>query len=172
MKKLLFTLMLLPIISVAAPTTTITFSNLLPVSRSIDQAKPGCVTSTPGYIFNVTMSGWNLSNSTCTATNLFSNAGSLTAGQRAPRGNAQTWMSPVVSGSTFSLSGLKIKNYGLNNTLYLDTITPEGTIYTTVIAPSMTSITVDPTAIEFSNLTGISIRSTNNRFDITNIIVQ
>ena len=61
---------------------------------------------------------------------------------------------------------------GLNNTLYLDTITPEGTIYTTVIAPSMTSITVDPTAIEFSNLTGISIRSTNNRFDITNIIVQ
>lgn len=171
MKKLLFTLLLLPVLSVAAP-LTIKFNNSLPVSRSTDQAKPGCVTSTPGYIFNVTMSGWNLSKSTCTAANLFPNAGYLTAGQRAPKGNAQTWMTPVINGSTFSLSGLKIKNYGLNNTLYLDTITAEGTVYTTVIAASMTSISVDPSAVEFSKLTGISIRSTNNRFDITNIIVQ
>ncbi len=171
MKKLLFALLLLPVITVAAP-LTITFNKSLPVSRSTDQSKPGCETSTQGYIFDVTMAGWNLSTSTCTAANLFPNQGYLTAGQRAPRGNAQTWMSPVMNGSTFSLAGLKIKNYGATNTLYLDTVTAEGTITTTVIAPSMTTITFDPATIGFSNITGLSIHSTNNRFDITNIIVQ
>jgi hypothetical protein len=173
MKKLLFALLLssLPVITIAAP-LTITFSKSLPVSKTTDQTKPGCETSTQGYIFDVTMTGWNLPTSTCTATNLFSNPGYLTAGQRAPRASAQTWMSPVIIGSKFSLVSLKIKNYSSTNTLYLDTITAEGTIYTTVIAPSITSIGFDPTATEFSNLTGISLRSTNNRFDITNIVVQ
>ena len=72
--------------------------------------KPGCETSTQGYIFDVTMLGWNLSTSTCTATNLFSNPGYLTTGQYAPRSRGQFWMAHS-AGATFALLGFKIKNY-------------------------------------------------------------
>jgi hypothetical protein len=171
MKKILFALLLLPVIAVASP-LDITFNKSLLVSRSTDQSKPGCEISTQGYLFDVTMLGWNLATSTCTANNLFSTLGYLTTGQRAPKGTGQLWMTPVIAGTTFSLAGITIKNYGSTNTLYLETITAEGTTTITVIAPSMKTVSFDPTAPGFSNLTEISIRSTNNRFDITNINVQ
>jgi hypothetical protein len=165
MKNLLFALLLLPVMATASE--PISFNKLLTVTRNSPYG--GCETSTQGYIFDVTMAGWNLSSSTCTATNLFSNTGYLTTGQRAPRGAGQMWMTPIINGTTFSLLGFTIKNYGLTNTLYLDTTTAEGSVITTVIAPSMTIIEFDPTASGFSNITGLSIRSTNNRFDIKNI---
>jgi hypothetical protein len=170
MKKLLVALLLSPVIAVADP-VTITFNNKLPITKSSDLTKPGCQTSTQGYFFNVTMAGWNSPSSTCTATNLFSNPGYVTAGQRAPRGSAQTWISPI-NGSTFSFAGFKIKNYSSTNTLYVDTFSADGSVYTTVIPATMTSVTFEPTAVEFSNLTSVSIHSTNNRFDVTNVMVQ
>jgi len=104
MKKLLFALLFFPIPAFADP-LTITFNNSLPVSKSSDSYnKPGCETSTQGYIFDVTMLGWNLSTSTCTATNLFSNPGYLTTGQYAPRSRGQFWMAHS-AGATFALLG-------------------------------------------------------------------
>jgi len=169
MKKLLFALLFFPILAFADP-LTITFNNSLPVSKSSDSYnKPGCETSTQGYIFDVTMLGWNLSTSTCTATNLFSNPGYLTTGQYAPRSRGQFWMAHS-AGATFALLGFKIKNYGTTNTLYLDTTDSAGITTTTVLPPSVTVVGFDP--VTFPALTAVSIRSTNNRFDITNIIVQ
>jgi hypothetical protein len=168
MKNLLFALLLLPVMATAAE--PITFNRLLTVTRNSPYG--GCETSTQGFIFDVTMAGWNLSSSTCTATNLFSNTGYLTTGQRAPRGAGQMWMTPIINGTPFTLVGFTIKNYGLSNALYLDTTTADGTVITTVIAPSTTSITFDPTAPGFSGILGLSIRSTNNRFDIKNISVR
>lgn len=172
MKKLLFTLLLLPSMVFAAP-VTINFSKSLQVSRS--QVNPGCRISTAGYDFDVTMSGYNLIKSTCTATNLFPVSGYLTTGQRAPNGSGQLWLSPAIANTTFSLLGFTIKNYGVlkGNTLYLDTTTTiDGAEVTTTVAipDSTASISFEPTA--HANLTKVSIRSTNNRFDITNIIVQ
>lgn len=152
--------------AVATP-LTITFNSSLPISKSTDLTKPGCETSTQGYTFDATMLGWNLGKSTCTATNLFSNPGYLTTGQYAPRAAGQFWMTPPV-GTTFALLGFKIKNYGTTNTLHLDTTDATGVVTTTVIAGSVSSITFTG----LSNLTAVSIRSTNNRFDITNISVQ
>jgi hypothetical protein len=176
MKKLLFALLLLPVMATASP-LTITFNKLLLVTRNSPYG--GCETSTQGYTFDVTMLGWNLSPSSCTATNLFptkiinTDNYYLTTGQRAPRGAGQMWMTPTISGTTFSLLGFTIKNYGLStNTLYLDTTTTEGAVITTVIAPSTTSVTFDPAAPGFSGVTKLSIRSTNNRFDITNINIR
>jgi hypothetical protein len=171
MKKILFALLLLPVIAVASP-LTITFNKSLSVSKSTNQSKSGCEISTQGYLFDVTMLGWNLASSTCTANNLFPTSGYLTTGQRTPKGSGQLWITPVLNGTKFSLASITIKNYGSTNTLYLETTTAEGTVTTTVIAPSMTTISFDPTAPGFSNLSEISIRSTNNRFDITKIDVQ
>lgn len=174
MKKLILALFLSvsTMASVMASASTITFSNTLPITKSTDAAKPGCQVSTQNYIFDVTMLGWNLSTSTCTKTNLFSNPGYITAGQRAARSYAQFWMTPVVIGNTFSLSGFTIKNYSSSNILYLDSYAADGTVYTTVIPASATSVTFNNTSPEFKTLTSFSIRSTNNRFDVTNIIVQ
>ena len=167
MRKLLFLLLFLSISAAFASTTTITFNSSLPITKSADITKPGCETYVDGFTFDVTMLGWNLSSSTCTATNLFSNPTYLTTGQMAPRARGQFWMTPPV-GTTFQLLGFKIKNYGTTNSLYLDTTDSAGIVTTTVLPPSMT-------VVGFSgliDLTAVSIRSTNNRFDITNIVVQ
>jgi hypothetical protein len=166
MRKLLFALLYLPILAVANP-LTITFNSSLPVSKSTDMTKPGCETYTQGYTFDVTMLGWNLSSSSCKVTNLFSNPSYLTTGQMAPRASGRFWMAPPVN-TTFQLLGFKIKNYGTTNILYLDTTDSTGVITTTVLPASVTVVGFSG----LSNLTAASIRSTNNRFDITNIIVQ
>ena len=60
MKKLLFALLLLPVMATASP-LTITFNKLLLVTRNSPYG--GCETSTQGYTFDVTMLGWNLGSS-------------------------------------------------------------------------------------------------------------
>lgn len=189
MKKLVFALIMLLAVSsatfgkdrskqVSTPTvqTTIvqpiTFSNTLPVSKSNDITKPGCQTSTSDYIFNVTMLGWNSPTSTCTSANVFPVQGYLTSGQRASRSFAQAWFQLTTVGKLFSLSGITFKNYGSGNILYVDTTKSDGTTYTTTIPASTVGITFNTTLPEFSSLASVSIRSTNNRFDITNLIVK
>lgn len=163
---------LLGLFSIVANATTVTFPNTVPITKSTDSSKPGCQVSTQGYIVDVSMLGWNSSPSTCTATNLFSNPGYITAGQRAARSYAQFWMTPVTVGGTFTLAGFTIKNYSTSNTIYLDTFAADGTVYTAVIPATTTSITFDTTLAEFKNLLYFSIRSTNNRFAVTNVKVQ
>ena len=166
MKKLTSSLCLsLAAFAASAQPLNISFNNSLPVGRSA--AYPGCETSAYGYTFDVTMLGYNLSKSTCTAANLFPITGYLTTGQMAPRGRGQLWMT-APAGTTFELVNFTIKNYSATNALYLDTTDAFGATNTTVLSP----IGVGSKLYQFSGLTNLasmSIRSTNNRFDITAI---
>jgi hypothetical protein len=173
MKNLLFALLLLPVMAIASP-LPITFDPSLFVTKN--SLYRGCEISTQGYTFDVTMLGWNLYSSTCTTTNLFPKINGtvyLRTGQIGTQKSAgQMWMTPTIQGSTFSLVGFTIQNYGSTNTLYLDTTTTEGHVITTVLPASTNSITFNPIAPGISGITGLSIRSTNNKFDITNISVK
>lgn len=166
LKKLILTACLsLASISAFAQPINISFNNSLPVSRSASY--PGCATSAYGYAFDVTMLGYNLSNSSCTAANLFPLSGYLTTGQMAPRGRGQLWMA-APTGTKFDLVNFTIKNYSTTNTLYLDTTDEFGITSTTTLSPTA----VGAKLYQFTglaNLTALSIRSTNNRFDITAI---
>jgi hypothetical protein len=165
MNKLLFSMLFIPVLGIAEP-INITFNNSLPVTVSDPANFFGCHTSSYNYAFDVTMMGYNYNPSTCTQTNLFPNAGYLTAGQWGPRGPARMNMN-APAGVTFELVNFIVKNYGNVNTLYLDTTDSFGNVSTRVLKAS-----IGAKLYSFSGLTdlvGYTLRSTNARFDITAI---
>ena len=169
MKKLPAALVLsLAAFGASAQPLNISFSNNLPVSRA--SQFPGCETSAHSYVFDVTMLGYNLSKSTCTAANLFPVAGYLTAGKAGTsRAVGATILMTAPAGVTFELVNFTVNDYGLNNTLYLDTTDSLGHTSTQTL-----NTVAGVHLYQFTGLTDLvsaQLRSANNRIDITAIQV-
>lgn len=165
MKKLPVSLVLsLAAFSASAQPLNISFNNSLPVSRT--SQFPGCETSAYGYVFDVTMMGYNLVNSTCTAANLFPVSGYLTAGKYG-RSVGATLLMTAPAGVTFELVNFTVNDYGLNNTLYLDTTDSFGNTSTQTLTTFSGLHLYQFTGL--TDLTSAQIRSANNRIDVTAI---
>lgn len=159
-------LLLLFTTNVFANPVNIKFSNSLPVTKS--SFIPGCETSAYGYVFDVTMVGYKLPKTTCTATNLFSVPDYLTVGKA---GTATTVGATLVmtapAGTTFELIYFTINDYGLKNNLFVDVTDSLGRTTTQAIKTYAGNH-----LYQFSGLTdlvSVQVRSANNRFDITAI---
>lgn len=166
MRKLFAVLAFALSFAAQAQPLNISFNNSLPVS--VSSTFPGCETKAYGYTFDVTMMGYNLPTTSCTATNLFQVANYITAGKAGAGTNVgSTFEMTAPQGVTFDLINFTVNDYGLKNTLRLDTVDSFGN-FTTQLLPTYKGLHL----YQIPNATGLvsaTIHGTNNRIDITAI---
>lgn len=167
LKAIVFWVMLLSAFCAAAVDYDFKFNSSLPVSKSL--VNPGCHVDLSGYSFDATMMGWSSPVTTCTAANLLSNPGYLTAGQYGP-GVGALIIVDAPQGVSFLPHSLILKNYSLRNNTYIDVIDDAGSVTSVFTKGFVGAKVIALPAIQ--NAIELRVRSTNYRIDITDLIVS